>query len=298
MKVLVAGIRSALGSRVAELLRTDGHEVVGISRRAGDGLLVADLLDADATRRAVLAAAPDAIVQTVNALPKAGPRAVADLTATAQLRIDGTRNLIAAAREASVERYVAEAYIYGYDTVPVGAPPISEDAPFGAGADGTSHALGVLDSAVRGYGGSTVRCGNFYGPEIGSTVAQVAMLRRRRLPVISRATNVLPYVHIDDAASGVVAALARGRAGEAYNIVADEAETGAAFLRAVASAVGAPVPLSVPRWLFRALAGEFATGFLTANRPISNAKARRDLGWSPAYPAVADGAETLVGQGN
>ena len=294
MKVLVAGIRSALGSRVAALLRTGGHEVVGLSRAPGTGLFVADLLDASSTRAAVLAARPDAIVQTVNALPKAGPRSAEDLHATAQLRIDGTRNLLVAAREAGVTRYVAEAFVFGYDVVPLGALPVTEDAPFGAGAGESARALGVLDAEVRAYGGSTVRCGLFYGPGVGSTEAQLDMLRRRRYPAIRGAPNVLPYVHIDDAAACVAAALLVGRPGEAYNATGDVAESAGAWLREVAAAIGAPRPLQLPEWLFRRLAGSYATRFSLANLPVSNAKARAELHWAPAYPTIADGAKTLI----
>jgi nucleoside-diphosphate-sugar epimerase len=41
----------------------------------------------------------------------------------------------------------------------------------------------------------------------------------------------------------------------------------------------------MPRWLVRLLAGETAAVMLTEARGASNAKARRELGWTPRYPS-------------
>ena len=61
------------------------------------------------------------------------------------------------------------------------------------------------------------------------------------------------------------------------------------WLPALASAIGARPPRRVPRWLGRALAGEAATVMMTESRGASNAKAKRELGWRPAYPSWRQG---------
>jgi hypothetical protein len=45
----------------------------------------------------------------------------------------------------------------------------------------------------------------------------------------------------------------------------------------------------VPAWLVRLVAGPAATGALTAGRGASNAKAKAELGWTPAYPTWREG---------
>ncbi|MEO6714822.1 MAG: NAD(P)-dependent oxidoreductase [Mycobacteriales bacterium] len=290
MKVLIAGARSALGSRVSLLLRADGHDVVGLSRTPAQGFVTADVLDSDAVRRAVAEAVPDALVQTLNALPKSGPRRLADLAATGRLRTDGTRNLLTAARAAGVTKYVAENFFFGYGTTGNGSLPLTEDSPFEA----AGNPAVAQDEQVRDFGGVSLRCGLFYGPGVGSTESLADAVRRRRMPVVRGAQNVVSHLHIDDAAAAVVAALHEGKPGAAYNIADDEPAGMHDFVRELARQLGASQPYAVPLWVVRAAAGAYAAGFLTSNLAIDNGKAKRDLGWSPAYPSIRDGLKTVA----
>ena len=53
--------------------------------------------------------------------------------------------------------------------------------------------------------------------------------------------------------------------------------------------LGAKPPRRVPRWLARLFAGEAAVMLGTESRGASNAKARRELGWSPRLPSWREG---------
>jgi hypothetical protein len=55
------------------------------------------------------------------------------------------------------------------------------------------------------------------------------------------------------------------------------------WLPALAEAIGAKPPRRVPRWLARLLAGEAGVVLMTEIRGSSNAKARRELGWTLRY---------------
>ncbi len=290
MKVLVAGARSALGSRAAKLLTADGHEVIGLIRsQAGPGFVTADVLDRDAVRRVVEQARPDAIVQTLNALPKNGPSKYADLEATERLRDEGTRNLIAAAQAASVTRYVAENFFYVYGKTEPGSPAVTEDSPL----TGTPGQISE-DEQVRAAGGVVLRCGLFYGPGVGSTDYLIELVRRRRAPAARGAANKSAFLHIDDAAAAVKAALDNGTPGNAYNICDDEPAGPHDWVRAIASHIGAPPPRELPPALIRVAAGRYMRDALTGNLTMSNAKARQQLGWVPAYPSIRDGVKTLA----
>jgi nucleoside-diphosphate-sugar epimerase len=290
MRVLVAGARSALGSRATRLLKADGHEVIGLTRSpAGPGFVTADVLDADAVRRAVDEARPDAIVQTLNALPKNGPSKYADLEATERLRSDGTRNLLAAAKAAGVTRYVAENFFFVYGRTELGSPALTEDSPL----TGTPGQI-AEDEQVRATGGVVLRCGLFYGPGVGSTDHLIDLVRRRRAPVVRGATNKLAYLHIDDAAAAVKAALDDGTPGSAYNICDDEPAGPQDMIREIASRIGAAAPRELPLLAIRLAAGEYMRDALSGNLTMSNATARRELNWVPAYPSIRDGVKTLT----
>jgi hypothetical protein len=57
----------------------------------------------------------------------------------------------------------------------------------------------------------------------------------------------------------------------------------------LASALGAKPPRRVPRWLARLIAGEFAVIIGTESNGASNAKAKRELGWTLRYPSWRQG---------
>jgi nucleoside-diphosphate-sugar epimerase len=105
---------------------------------------------------------------------------------------------------------------------------------------------------------------------------------------------VIPWIHVEDAASATVAALERARPGEVYNVVDDEAVTVGEFAAELARGLGAKGPRSVPWWMARATASFAARFFTEARLRVSNAKAKRDLGWAPSFPTYREGLRALT----
>src|SRR6185312_10851575 len=140
--------------------------------------------------------------------------------------------------------------------------------------------------------GLALRYGGFYGPGTAVSLAPdaqiAAPIRKRRFPIIGDGGGVWSHVHIDDAASATVAAIDHGEPG-IYNIVDDEPAPVREWLPVLASALDAKPPRRIPRWLGRLAAGEAATLMMTEARGSSNAKAKRELGWSPRYASWRQG---------
>lgn len=103
------------------------------------------------------------------------------------------------------------------------------------------------------------------------------------MPVVGPGTGLWSFVHASDAASATAAAVERGAPG-LYNVCDDEPAPVAEWLPALAAAVGAKPPRRVPTWLARPLIGQHGTNMMTTARGASNAKAKRDLGWTLRYP--------------
>jgi nucleoside-diphosphate-sugar epimerase len=297
MDVFIAGGTGAIGVPLVRQLTAAGHQVTASTRseahadaiRAlGATPAIADALDPDALRRAVVAARPTHVIHQLTALPKGGAKSARDLEPTNRLRIEGTRNLIAAAIAAGAKRIVVGSFA-----------PIAASAAIPAELEAAASAVRSMEAQILDANrsgaieGVVLRYGLFYGREAASTVEMIAMARRRMLPRIRGDRSLLPCIHVDDAASATVAALDRAPAGSTYDIVDDEPVSFSEIAEAVADAAGAPRPIAVPSWLPR-LVAPFMARMIALRVPLSNRKARADLGWRPAYPTMRQGLRQAV----
>jgi nucleoside-diphosphate-sugar epimerase len=140
-------------------------------------------------------------------------------------------------------------------------------------------------------GGLALRYGGLYG---SPDDAQVELVRRGRFPIVGDGGGITSFVHLEDAAAATVLALERGAPG-VYNVVDDDPAPVREWLPALAEAIGARPPRRVPRWLARLLAGEAGVALLTEARGASNAKAKRELGWTLRYPSWREGFRAAYG---
>jgi nucleoside-diphosphate-sugar epimerase len=314
MKVFVAGATGALGRALVPQLVARGHEVVGMTRSAskqdlvrslGARPVVADALDPDAVAEAVASAEPEAIVHQLTAL--SGPMSVRDarhpdrssaFTMTNRLRTEATDHLLAAGRAVGARRFVAQSFAAWRfartgGRVQTEAEPFDPDPP--AALRMALPAILHLERSVTTieWGeGLALRYGSFYGPGTGISLAPDAVIagpiRKRRFPIIGDGGGVWSHIHIEDAAAATAVAVERGRPG-IYNVVDDDPAPVREWLPALASALDAKPPRRIPRWLGRLAAGETATLMMTDVSGASNAKAKRELAWTPGFASWRQG---------
>jgi nucleoside-diphosphate-sugar epimerase len=298
MRVFVAGASGTIGVPLVRALIAAGHQVTAMTRSQdkmaflrslGAEPVVADALDAQALTRAVVAARPEVVIHQLTNLPKTGVRTTADLASTNRLRTEGTRNLIAAAVAARARRIVGASFVLGLAAKPDAGGRVEE----GAAAIHSMEAQIVEASRSGAIEGIVLRYGMWYGPANPMTQQMVSMAKRRMLPTVRGDRSLLPVLHLDDAVSAAVAALDHGRPGSIYDIVDDQPVSMTDIVRELAKRIGAPRPFAVPAWIPRLLSPYMAR--ITSIRlPLSNAKARAELGWRPAYPTMQDGlAKTM-----
>src|SRR5215207_631920 len=302
MRVFVAGASGAIGTRLVPQLFDRGHEVIGTSRSRGTAERVRslgaepialDLLDARAVRKAVLETEPDAIVHEATALADIRLSRNFDRTfaQTNRLRTEGTDALLAAAREANVRRFVAQSFA-SYRYAREGGPVKTEDDPLDPNPLPTTResqaAMRYLDQAVTDAGGIALRYGGFYGAANDGLVEPV---RKRQFPIVGDGGGLSSFIHLDAAAAATVLALEHGGAG-VYNVVDDEPAPLREWLPVLAEVLGAKPPRRFPRWLARLFAGEAMVMMGTESRGASNAKAKRELGWTPRYTSWREGFVT------
>ena len=316
MKVFVAGATGAIGQRLIPMLVQAGHQVTGMTRSprkaervraAGAIPVVADALDAGAVMRAVREAAPEAIVHELTSLPANLDIRHFDsaFAITNRLRTEGLDNLIAAAREAGCRRFIAQSFA-GWRYAPQGGPVTTEQDPLDANQPralrSTVEAIRYLEQATTGLpdmAGIVLRYGAFYGPgnTIGAGGALLEQVKKRRVPLIGGGAGIWSFLHIDDAARATVIALESAAASGVYNIVDDEPAPVSEWLPALAEAVGAKLPLRIPKWLGRLAVGEHGVIIMTEVRGASNAKARRELSWQPRWSTWREGFQKGLSAG-
>lgn len=220
MRIFLAGASGAIGRQLIPLLLADSHSVIGTTRSAtkaaelealGIAPVVLDAFDAGAVREAVAAARPQVVIHQLTDLPQLLDPAqmAASRQRNTRLRIEGTANLVAAARAAGARRLIAQSIAFAYAD---GPEPHGESDPL-ASPDGddpgaiTAKGVRALEELVLGASGLegiVLRYGRLYGPGTW----------------YSAATGKGP-LHVDAAANAARLAVTRDAAG-IYNIAEDD----------------------------------------------------------------------------
>ncbi len=170
--------------------------------------------------------------------------------------------------------YLSSTGVYG-DT---GGAWVDESAPVGTGR---RTARAEADLAWQALGARVFRLPGIYGPG-RSPLDRVRSGAAHRIDLPDQ---VFSRVHVEDIASGVIAALA-GPPG-VYNLADDLPASQNAVIEEACRLLGRdPPPM---KSLAEANLSPMAAAFYAENRRVANGKAKRVLGWSPRYPTYREG---------
>jgi 2-alkyl-3-oxoalkanoate reductase len=307
MKIMLAGASGAMGRALVPLLVRAGHDVVGMVQRLrsvevvhalGAEARTADALDAAAVLSCFREVKPQVVIHQLTAIPaRLDMRHFdRDLALTNLLRTEGTRHLLAAALDVGATHFIAQSFAgwtYGRKGSALKTEEDALDADPPKRLRSTLDALKSLERAVLSESrltGTVLRYGAFYGPHtsIAKDGSIVQAVRRRKLPLVGEGGGVWSFVRIEDAASATAAAVESGHGG-VYNVVDDEPAPVSEWLSFLAHSAHAQPPKQVSAWLARLLIGEHAVMMMNEIRGVSNAKIKRELGWTPQWPSWREG---------
>ena len=295
MRVFVAGASGAIGEPlIAELLKR-GHSVVGMTNSEtrskvleaqGATVAIVDAFDAAAVETALRRSKAEAVIDELTSLPQEQAEMPKYAAGDRKLRIEGGGNLFRAAIATGVSRYLQQSSGF-FLKAPEGtladeSSPLDVNAsPAVAASARTYQELEARLFSSSAIEGISLRYGFFYGPKTwfypGGSAANTVL--RRQYPVVGKGQGVSSFVHIADAAIATVAALT-AKAG-AYNLVDDDPSPQNVWLPAFAKFLGALPPPNIGEEEARATGGDDAVYYATRLVGSSNAKAKRDLGWTP-----------------
>lgn len=290
-RVFVTGATGVLGRRVVPQLVAEGHSVTAVARSAAkaDELRIAgatpvgvDLFDRAAMRTALQG--HDAVAQLATHIPT-GPSAAlrSAWRANDELRGKAAPNIAAAAVDVGVGRYIQESITFPY--VDGGDEWIDEATErvhfWGNKCTGTAEEAAAGVTAAGGTG-IVLRFALFMAADSAHTKAFVSAARKGLFAVVGEAESYISFIHIDDAAAAVVAAL--DAPSGVYNVAEPEPVRRSAHKKALAGAVGRSRLQPVPGVIERV--DGLTVDSLARSHRISSQRLRDVTAWKPTVQCV------------
>lgn len=277
MRGIVTGGSGFLGSHVADGLQRAGHDVTvfDLAPTSRHRSVTGDLLDAGALKLAFKGADFVCHLGAVGDVYLAAERPAL----AAAVNVSGTANVCDAAIEVGVTRVVIASTweVYGeprYQPMDE-AHPTSPDHPYNiTKLAGERLALSYVH--LRKLPVVALRLGTTYGTRMRPNSVFSVFVRKalagEPITIQGSGQQGRQFVHARDIARGFAAAVERGEAGRAFNLVGDRMVS----IRELAELVTGIVPTQVTH-------GEPRPGDV-ASALVSNERARRELGWAPEVP--------------
>ena len=218
-----------------------------------------------------------------------------------EINAKGTEAVLGAALDAGVGRMVHVSSAGAIGTVGPGTiadedtPPNPQNAYDRSKLEGERLALSL---AGAGAGIVVVRPGWAYGPGDRRTLKVIRAIRDRRFALIAPDRGRQTPVFVEDLVEGLILAAEKGRPGEIYHLTGDEILTVRRMAEIIAQACGVPaprvripvLPAKLAAWTLEKVFAPFGReaplnrsrlAFFLDAKALSNAKARRELGFAP-----------------
>lgn len=305
MNIFIAGGSGAIGRVLVPMLIAEGHRVVALTRNEegakklaamGAEPVIGDVFDADQLATLAKLAKPEIVIHQLTAF---GPQG-SELEATIRVRIEGTRNLVAAAEAAGARRLITQSisfictpYVSGLadetTRLYLDAPPSIRSLAFAVAELERQTLESSMESVVLRYGWF-YGLGTNYDPH-GSIPNAI---RKGRMSIVGRGKGTYSFISLRDAASATMSAIRKGAG--IYNIVDDHPAQVSEWLPIVAKILNAPAPGHFDEAVARAKLGDMFVYVMNEQPGASNAKAKRELGWSPQTPSWKEGFAQLYSQ--
>lgn len=285
-KIFLAGGTGVLGRRVTPLLMSAGHDVsvntrnevaAAQVRAAGATPVTVDLFDKAAVSAAVEGC--DTVVNIATSIPTGGSAALKrNWAMNDKLRTEASANLASALPNDGT--YVSESITIPY--VDSGDTWIDESVArtFSSATESVNDA----EAAAHSVHGVSLRFAMFAADDSAHTKDLLAAARRGVFALPGNSDAYAPFVHIDDAASAVVAAL--DTPAGIYNVAEANPAQRSTHMEALAKAMRRKRLRSLPS-LFVKLGGPPVEALARSQR-ISSGSFREVSNWAPKHSIVEE----------
>jgi dTDP-glucose 4,6-dehydratase len=199
-----------------------------------------------------------------------------------ETNVRGTQALLEASRRHGVKRFVMVSTDEVYGSLgPTGlfteTTPLAPSSPYSA-SKASADLIALAYHHTFNMDVVVTRCSNNYGayqfPEKLIPLMVTNAIANQQLPIYGDGGNVRDWIHVDDHATGILAALEKGKSGEAYNFGGSSERKNIDVAKEILKQVGKPESLL-----------KFVEDRAGHDRryAIDASKSKRDLGWTPAH---------------
>lgn len=298
MAVFIAGATGVLGRRVVKLLVAKNVPVVGLSRSKNNHTLLkelgaeprtADLFKPKSLEEAM--AGCETIVHLATKVPPDIKPSEKDWEENDKIRTQGTKNLLKSAEKVGAAAFIQQSamFIYGDHE----GRWVDEKATLDENPPYFLETLHELEDIVylSKIPHLILRFGWFYAVDSIQTLNQFKLVKKGLFPVIGKGDAYWNFIHIDDAAAAIVAAIEHHKTAKQkiYNIVDDEPVTYEDALHFLAKYLKVSEPKHVPALAGKLLMGGDFVRFLSNSCRCKNEAAKKDLDWTPQFPSYKKG---------
>jgi UDP-glucose 4-epimerase len=273
---VITGGAGFIGSRLCELLHSNGWEVHSVSRRPGGPPCVArhwqvDLTDVAATRAVVESTRPDFVFHLAGHVW--GAPALEHVLPTFHSNLHTTVNLLSVLAETGCRRFVVTGSLVEPETGSRGGIP---SAPYAASKWASGDYVRMFH-ALYGLSGAIARVFMVYGPAQQDPTKLVPYaiecLLRNEAPAITSGRRLIDWVYVDDVAYGLARmALAAGIDGRTVDLGSGSLISTADLVERICELVGTTT---------RPLVGALPDRPMEPTRVADVADTARVLGWAP-----------------
>ncbi|MGE7935554.1 NAD-dependent epimerase/dehydratase family protein [Bacillus paramycoides] len=284
MEIFVAGATGVIGRSLIPMLIKNGHTVyamirnesqIELMKKVGALPVIANVFNRNAVFSVLEEAKPDVVIHQLTSLSSW------NFEDNAKIRIEGTRNLVDAAKNVGVKKIISQSISWAYesgDKLATETDPLDFYAPMPRQV--TINGIAKLEETVSELPEAVIlRYGTLYGP--GTWYAENGVFANQvRNNEIIATDGISSFIHVEDAARAAMLAL--DWPSGIVNIVDDHPATSKEWLPIYAAAIEAAEP-------------KVQVGKNSWERGASNNKARKEFRWKPLFPSWYEWFKNLKG---
>ncbi|MBO1198545.1 NAD(P)-dependent oxidoreductase [Staphylococcus simiae] len=230
-KIFVTGATGLIGIKLVQRLKEEGHEVAGFTTSEnGQQKLdsvncksyIGDILKAETIDAALADFKPEIIINQITDLKNV------DMSANTKVRVEGSKNLIDAAKKHNVQKVIAQSIAFMYEP---GEGLATEETPLDFNSTGdrkitVDGVVGLEEETARMDNYVILRFGWLYGP--GTWYGKDGMIYNQFIDGnVTLSDGVTSFIHLDDAVETSIQAIDFDNG--IYNVADDEPVKGSDF---------------------------------------------------------------------